>query len=149
MILQLIYKCRACEENRVRDWPLPDNRIVVAVLANVMGGEYGANNYQSFDFHTCEDGLIGVMDLIGAREANETSEEHFCSALWEDKKGRFCSVAAAEGHSGLRCSYTEGSCHVVDGRIVCGGGGIRPTGVCEDFEPAPWLRKKLLGEIDG
>mgnify|MGYP007061392997 CR=1 FL=1 len=90
------------------------------------------------------------------REFNDhLGQGHFCNALWGDSKGLFCSVAAAEGHQGVNCPFSEESCHVVfwkdalsrtHGQIQCGGektGSPTLAGVCQDFEPAPWLREKL------
>lgn len=77
----------------------------------------------------------------------------FCNALWEDKDGFYCSIAVADGYPG-HCGFTEGSCHLVsyeaDGerfhKIQCGGdetGEPGGDGVCQDFEPAKWLRVKF------
>jgi len=159
MKLRLIYKCRACGETEVKEWPLPDNTLPCALLANTMQGSHEPT-YGPHGFHRCTDDsgpmpIRGITDLIGFREIRENISPHndnlgqgeFCNALWKDPKGVFCSTAAAEGHAGLRCAYNESSCHVIeDGderKIIAGGGGFKPVGVCHDFEPADWLRKKM------
>ena len=78
----------------------------------------------------------------------------FCNSLWEDKEGPYCSTLAFEGRSVCHCPHSERSCHVVSFvvgeerrmKIQCGGektGEPTLVGVCQDFEPALWLRKKL------
>ena len=77
----------------------------------------------------------------------------FCNARWHDDEGWFCSIAAAEGHP-HPCRFSESDCHLVSYtindnqfyRIQCGGEKLGyPTliGVCQDFEPARWLRVKF------
>lgn len=155
MKLRLIYKCRACGENEIKEWLLPDDTILHDLLTNTMHGSHEPK-YGPHGFHKCEDGLGGITDLIGFRKIRENILPHndnlgqgeFCNGLWKDEKGYFCSTAAVEGSSGLRCAYNEASCHVIDDgrggqKIVAGGGGWNPIRVCEDFEPAKWLRDKL------
>lgn len=86
---------------------------------------------------------------------DDLGQGRFCNALWKDDKGLFCSTAAAEGSSGVHCSFTEKSCHLVTfkthderkiTRIQCGGTPTgEPTfvGVCQDFEPSAEMRKKF------
>ena len=79
----------------------------------------------------------------------------FCNALWKDYLGLYCSAQAAEGRSCVSCPFTEESCHIVSFqvgpevriKIQCGGEKLGyPTlvGVCQDFDPSKWLRKKLM-----
>ncbi len=72
-----------------------------------------------------------------------------CINLAYDDQGPFCIVHALEGH-GCCCGYTGDDCHVVTlngkRRIQCGGEKLGiPTlvGVCQDFEPEPWLKMHL------
>jgi hypothetical protein len=78
----------------------------------------------------------------------------FCNNLGHDEEGDFCIVKAIEGY-GCHCSHSAEDCHVVDffGRpkIQCGGeklGVATLVGVCQDFEPAPWMLQELLGVND-
>ncbi len=78
----------------------------------------------------------------------------FCENLGHDSEGDFCIVKAIEGH-GCYCPHNAGDCHVVDffgkPRIQCGGekiGVATLVGVCQDFEPVPWLQQELLGVSD-
>ena len=78
----------------------------------------------------------------------------FCNALWKDEEGVFCSIAAAEGRRSCNCNFSIDSCHLVVyehqqelfQKIQCGGEQIGEptlTGVCQDFEPSEWVRKKF------
>ncbi len=79
-----------------------------------------------------------------------------CKNLGHDSEGPFCIEKALEGY-GRCCPYKAEDCHVViygdygDQKIQCGGEKTKFAtliGVCQDFEPAPWLEQELLGTND-
>jgi 23S rRNA C2498 (ribose-2'-O)-methylase RlmM len=63
MIITLIYKCRACDEAEVRTHELPFGTIVGALASLAVG-----SHMQHFHTAGCVEGVIGIMDLIGAKE---------------------------------------------------------------------------------
>jgi hypothetical protein len=78
-------------------------------------------------------------------------DQGICKNLCQDSKGVFCVVKAIEGFE-CRCGYGISDCHVVDfygkPKIQCGGEKIGiPTlvGVCQDFDPEPWVHQQLFG----
>lgn len=67
----LVYKCRKCG-NIVKNTHVPDvdTAIILIVSGNTLPEKWGGTA-RIIDIHSCEDGSIGVSDLIGGEPTNK------------------------------------------------------------------------------